>query len=160
MATLVTPQGMFFRSYEDCSAGRNDHARLARASAIKNTGAVAGAWPYLYGRERKSAWKRLWATNCARCLAAMLCEERQTVPASVRRWPDDCFRAEGLLSLYDGQKATPFPTAADDYLKAHKLYTSTLLRDGSLCVTTLSGGRGPILMHDGKLRRSSTFPTA
>ena len=59
---------------------------------------------------------------------------------------------DGLLSLYDGQKVTPFRTPADEYLKAHKLYTSTLLRDGSLCLTTLNGG-AVILAHDGKLRQ-------
>lgn len=56
-----------------------------------------------------------------------------------------------LLSLYDGQKVTPFPTTADSYLKVHKPYTSTQLQDGSLCVTTLDGGA--VLAHDGKLRQ-------
>ena len=45
-----------------------------------------------------------------------------------------------LLTLYDGQKVVPFPTQADDYLKTHKVYTTALLPDGSICVTTLNGG--------------------
>lgn len=48
---------------------------------------------------------------------------------------------DGLLSLYAGQKVTPFPTTADSYLKVHEPYTSTQLQDGSLCVTTLDGGQ-------------------
>ncbi len=59
---------------------------------------------------------------------------------------------DGLLTLYDGQKVTPFPTSVDDYLKAHKLYTSMPLRDGGFCLTTLDAG-AVILTHDGKLRR-------
>lgn len=56
----------------------------------------------------------------------------------------------GLLSLYDGQHATPFRTEADDFLKRHNLYTSLLLSDGRICVTTLTGG-AVILTHDGRL---------
>ena len=57
-----------------------------------------------------------------------------------------------LLTLYDGKEAVPFPTEADDYLTNHKPYTSTLLADGSFCVTTLNGG-AVIIGHDGKLRQ-------
>jgi len=59
---------------------------------------------------------------------------------------------EGVLSLYDGQKVTPFPTGADDYLKKFHVYTSTLLSDGGLAITTLSGG-ALIINHDGTLRQ-------
>ena len=58
----------------------------------------------------------------------------------------------GLLSLYDGQKSTPFRTQADAYLKQHKLYKSLILKDGSICLTTLTGG-AIILGHDGSLRQ-------
>jgi hypothetical protein len=64
---------------------------------------------------------------------------------------------EGLLTLYDGQKVTPFPTTADDYLKKNRVYTSTLLNDGSLAITTLSGG-ALILNHDGSLRQIIDVP--
>lgn len=56
------------------------------------------------------------------------------------------------MTLYDGQTVTPFPTEADQYLTKYKVYTSTLLNDGSLCLTTLNGG-AVILGHDGKLRQ-------
>ena len=56
------------------------------------------------------------------------------------------------LTLYDGQKVTPFPTQADDYLKKNELYTYIPLPDGSFCLNTLRGG-AVILEHDGRLRR-------
>lgn len=58
----------------------------------------------------------------------------------------------GKLTLYDGEKSTPFPTQADEYIKKHELYVSTPLADGGLCLTTLRGG-AVILDHDGRLRR-------
>jgi signal transduction histidine kinase/CheY-like chemotaxis protein len=59
---------------------------------------------------------------------------------------------DGLLTLYDGQKAVPFPTQADEYLKAKRLYTSLLLPDGGICLTTIQGGV-VLANHDGSLRR-------
>ncbi len=60
-------------------------------------------------------------------------------------------RAE-TFTFYDGQKVTPFPTQADDYLKKNELYTYRPLPDGSFCLNTLRGG-AVILEHDGRLRR-------
>jgi signal transduction histidine kinase/CheY-like chemotaxis protein len=57
-----------------------------------------------------------------------------------------------LLTLYDGQKVTPFPTEADGFLRKNKTYTSILLPDGGICVTTLTGG-AVIIERDGKLRQ-------
>jgi len=59
---------------------------------------------------------------------------------------------DGALTIYDGQKVTPFPTNADDYLKRVRVYTSTMLSDGSFAITTLSGGAA-LLNHDGSLRQ-------
>ena len=77
-------------------------------------------------------------------------------PASCSSHPFDDDRIlvsarDELLTLYDGQKAVPFPTQADDYLKTHKVYTTALLPDGSICITTLNGG-AVILSHDGRIR--------
>ena len=57
-----------------------------------------------------------------------------------------------MLTLYDGEKVTPFPTAADEYLKKNQVYTSVPLPDGGFCITTLRGG-AVIIEHDGRLRR-------
>lgn len=59
---------------------------------------------------------------------------------------------DGLLTLYDGQRAVPFPTQADESLRKHRVYTSTLLPDGGICLTSLLGG-ATLINHDGSLRR-------
>src|ERR1700722_11960683 len=60
-------------------------------------------------------------------------------------------RAE-TFTFYDGQKVTPFPTEADEYLKKNELYTYRPLPDGSFCLNTLRGG-AVIMEHDGRIRR-------
>lgn len=57
-----------------------------------------------------------------------------------------------LLTIFDGEKAVPFPTAADDFFKANEVYSSIILPDGSLCISTLRGGV-VILERDGRVRR-------
>lgn len=59
---------------------------------------------------------------------------------------------DGGITLYDGQKVTPFATDAEPFFKQHKIYNSTMLRDGRIVVNTLSGG-AVILGHDGKLQQ-------
>jgi signal transduction histidine kinase/DNA-binding response OmpR family regulator len=156
--TLVTPQGLFFRSYEELFRwdGKTMHVWHARPqSRIQALSAVRG---HIYTDENGIG------------LEEIVGDELRPVPggdayaksAKLFLHPYDDGRIVvsergGLLSLYDGQKVTPFPTGADDYLKAHKLYTSTLLRDGSLCLTTLSGG-AVILMHNGNLRQILDVP--
>ncbi len=55
-----------------------------------------------------------------------------------------------LLSIYNGQKAVPFHTQEDSYFKKYQLYTSLLLNNGDLCLTTFGGG-AVLLNHQGKL---------
>jgi signal transduction histidine kinase/DNA-binding response OmpR family regulator len=156
--TLVTPQGLFFRSYQELFRwdGKTMHVWHARPqSRIQALSAVRG---HIYTDENGIG------------LEEIVGDELRPVPggdayaksAKLFLHPYDDNRIivserEGLLSLYDGQKVTPFPTAADDYLKAHRLYTSTMLRDGSLCLTTLNGG-AVILKHDGKLSQILDVP--
>ncbi len=64
-----------------------------------------------------------------------------------------------LLSLYDGHTVTPFPTAADGYLLKNPAYTSMLMPDGSVFVTTLTGGVVWIA-HDGSLRNVFEGPNS
>ncbi len=56
------------------------------------------------------------------------------------------------LSLFDGQKATIFPTEADDYLRTAQPYSTIVLPDGALCIVTTVGGAA-IVERDGRLRR-------
>lgn len=55
-----------------------------------------------------------------------------------------------LLSIYNGKTAVPFRTQADAYFQKHLLYTTLLLRNGQLCVTTNNGG-AVILDRQGRL---------
>ncbi len=59
-------------------------------------------------------------------------------------------RDEALM-LYDGEKATPFPTKADEYLKSSELLTTKPLPDGGFCLNTVRGG-AVLVRHDGQLR--------
>jgi signal transduction histidine kinase/CheY-like chemotaxis protein/ligand-binding sensor domain-containing protein len=151
--TLITPKGVFFRSYEELFRwdGKTMHVwRQGVGSRFQALSAVRG---HIYTDQNGIG------------LQEIVGDELRNVPgggayansAKLFLHPYDDGRIivserEGLLSLYDGQKVSPFPTQADDYLKTHRLYTSTLLKDGSLCLTTLNGG-AVILTHDGKLRQ-------
>ena len=151
--TLVTPQGMFFRSYEELFRwdGKTMHVWHARAgSRFQAISLVSGhiftdengiGLEEIVGDELHPAPGGAAYANSIKLFLHPYDDGRMIVS-----------ERNGLLSLYDGQKVTPFPTPADDYLKAHRLYTSILLRDGSLCLTTLDGG-AVIVAHDGKLRQ-------
>jgi signal transduction histidine kinase/DNA-binding response OmpR family regulator len=151
--TLVTPQGMFFRSYEELFRWDGKTMHVWHAPAGFRFQALSMVRGHIYTDENGVGLEEIAG------------DELRPVPGgaayanSIKLFlhPYDDGRIivserNGLLSLYDGQKVTPFPTSVDDYLKAHKLYTSTLLRDGSLCLTTLDGG-AVIVTHDGKLRQ-------
>ena len=58
----------------------------------------------------------------------------------------------GLLTFYDGEKSFPFKTQADDFFKKSEVFTSIVLPDGGICVTTIGSG-AVILEHDGRLRQ-------
>ncbi len=151
--TIVTPRGMFFRSFEKLFRwdGKTMHIwRVREGSRFEGLSMVRG---------------RIYTSENGVGLEEIVGDELRPLPggaafAKSRKLflhPYDDGRIviserDGLLSIYDGQKVTPFTTTADDYLKAHKVYTSTLLRDGDLCVTTLDGG-AVIVDHDGKLRQ-------
>jgi signal transduction histidine kinase/DNA-binding response OmpR family regulator len=156
--TLATPQGLFFRSYEELFRwdGTTMHVWHARPqSRMQALSAVRG---HIYTAETGIGLEEIVGDE----LRPVPGGEAYAKSSKLFLYPYDDDRIivserEGLLTLYDGQKVRPFPTAADSYLKAHKLYTSTLLRDGSICLTTLSGG-AVILMHDGSLRQILDVP--
>jgi signal transduction histidine kinase/CheY-like chemotaxis protein len=151
--TLPTPQGVFFRTFEHLF--RWDGSRMQVWTPAPNS--RFHALSMVRGR--------VYTDQEGIGLQEIVGDEIRNVPGgdgyknSIKLFlhPYDDTRMvvserNGLLSLYDGQKVTPFRTAADDYLKKSKLYTSTMLRDGSLCVTTLQGGV-VIVNHDGSVRR-------
>ena len=152
--TLPTPQGIFFRSYELLFRwdGTNMHVwrPAAAGSRFEALSAVRG---HVYTSQIGIGLQELGGDE----LKLVPGGEAYAASRKLFLHPYDNNRIivsarNGLLSLYDGQKVTPFPTQADDYLKLHKTYMSAQLHDGSLCVTSLDGGVA-IIEHDGRLRR-------
>ncbi len=150
---VFTPQGTFFRSYEKLFRWDGKTMHVWRAPPESRFQALSVIRGHIYTDENGIG------------LEEIVGDELHPVPGgaayakSVKLFlhPYDngqilVSERNGLLSLYNGQKVVPFPTPADDYLKAHQLYTSTLLPDGGLSITTLSGG-AVIINHDGKLRQ-------
>jgi len=151
---LITPQGVFFRSYEMLFRwdGKEMHTWLPTGpkSLFQTIAAIHG---------------RIYTSQTGVGLQEVVGDELRTVPGGeaylgaaklfLHQYDENrvliTSRTHGI-TLYDGQKAIPFPTQADDYLKLHKVYTSTLMRDGAFCVTTLDGG-AVILEHDGRVRQ-------
>ncbi len=74
--------------------------------------------------------------------------------ATVRRYDDRrlLVAVSGKLTLYDGEKSTPFVTQTGDYLAKSELSTFTDLPDGGFCLNTRKGGSA-LIEHDGRLRR-------
>ena len=151
--TLPTPQGVFFRSYQTLFRWdgqrmkiwtSRDNARFEALSLVRGhiyTAQYGIGLEEIVGDELRlvpggEAYKN------SRKLFLNPFDNGQILISS----------RGGLLTLYDGQKSTPFKTGADEYLKKNELYVSTLLRDGSICLTTLGGG-AVILEHDGRLRQ-------
>ena len=150
--TLATPQGVFFRSYEKLL--RWDGSRMqvwspAGKDRFQTIALIRG---------------HILTSQSGVGLQEIVGDELRNLPGGnayqdsgkVFLHPYDDGRIlvsarNEMLTLYDGQKVVPFPTQADDFLKVHKIYTSTLLPDGGICITTLDGG-AVILAHDGKLR--------
>jgi len=150
---LTTPQGIFFRSYQLLFRwdGKNmhvwapmEHSRFQALSAVRG---------HIYTSQNGVGLQEVTGDDLRQVPGGGAYKDA----AKLFLYPYDDSRIivsqrEGLLTLYDGQKVTPFATQVDDFLKQHKLYTSTLLHDGSLCLTTLDGG-AVIIGHDGKLRQ-------
>jgi signal transduction histidine kinase/CheY-like chemotaxis protein len=150
--TLVTPQGVFFRAYEKMFRWDGKRMQVWTQPGNARFQAIAMVRGHLYSAQTGIG------------LQEVVGDELRPAPGgdayahSLKLFlhPYDDGRIlissrEQLMTLYDGQKVVPFPTQADDYLKSHKIYTSTLLPDGGICITTLNGG-AVILAHDGTLR--------
>ncbi len=156
--TVVTPRGIFFRSFERLFRWDGKRMQVWRPT----TNSPFQALSLVRGR--------IYTDQQGIGLQEIVGDEIHDLPGgdayrtSIKLflYPYDDNRIivserNGLLSLYDGQNATPFHTAADDYLRKAKLYVSIPLRDGGLCVNTLNGG-AVVLNHDGSLRRVIDVP--
>lgn len=151
--TLVTPRGLFFRSYEELFLWDGKTMQIWHSREGSRFQALSMVNGHIYTDENGTGLEEIVGNELQ--LVPGGATYSNSIKLFLHRYDNGRIIASernGLLSLYDGQKVMPFPTEADDYLKAHRLYTSTLLRDGGLCLTTLDGG-AVILTHDGKLRQ-------
>jgi signal transduction histidine kinase/CheY-like chemotaxis protein len=152
--TLPTPQGTFYRSYQELF--RWDGKTMHVWHPV-NPGGRFQALSIVRGH--------LYTAQTGIGLEEIVGDDLRPVPGGdaykdaiklfLHPWDDNRIlvtQREGALTIYDGQKVMPFLTTADDYLKKNRVYTSTLLSDGGLAITTLSGG-ALILNHDGFLRQ-------
>ena len=151
--TLVTPQGVYFRSYEKVFRwdgnsmhvwSRGNQGRYQALSAVRGhiyTSQTGIGLEEIVGDELRPLAGGDAFKDAVKLFLYPYDDTRMVVS-----------QREGLLSLYDGAKVTAFPTQVDNYIKQHKLYTSILLRDGGICITTLDGG-AVLLNHDGSLRQ-------
>ncbi len=152
--TLVTPEGVFFRSYEKLFRWDGQRMKVWSHQPRARFQALSAVRGHIYTAQGGGAG-----------LQEIVGDELRNVPggdayansSKLFLYPYDADRIlisqrDQLPTLYDGKQAVPFPTEADEYLTTHKPYTSTLLADGSFCITTLNGG-AVIIGHDGKLRQ-------
>ena len=151
--TLITPKGVFFRSFELLFRwdGATVHVwRPAPGSRFQALSAVRG---HIYTAQNGIGLQEIVGDDLRAAPGGEA--YRDSNKLFLHAYDDShslVSQRDGMLSLYDGQKVTPFVTQADEYLKKHKIYTSLMLKDGSICVTTLTGG-DVILGHDGSLRQ-------
>lgn len=151
--TLTTSHGVFFRSYEELL--RWDGTRMQVWKPQQ---------PNLRYQALSEVRGHVYTAQQGIGLEEIIGDELRPVPGGdgykdsiklyLHPWDNGkiLVSARGkLLTLYDGQKVTPFPTQADDYFRKFPPYTSTILPDGGIGITTNGGGM-VILDHDGKLR--------
>jgi signal transduction histidine kinase/CheY-like chemotaxis protein len=150
--TLATPQGTFFRAYNRIFRWDGKQMHIWSAAEKSNFEALSMVRGHLYTSQGGIG------------LEEIVGDEIRPVPGGeayrdfrkLFLFPYDDGRIlisarEHPLTIYDGHESILFPTQADEYLKEHKLYTSNLLKDGSIALTTLDGG-AVVLEHDGRLR--------
>jgi signal transduction histidine kinase/DNA-binding response OmpR family regulator len=150
--TLATPQGTFFRASNRIFRWDGKQMHIWSAAEKSNFEALSMVQGHLYTSQGGIG------------LEEIVGDEIRPVPGGeayrdfrkLFLFPYDDGRIlisarEQRLTIFDGHKSILFPTQADVYLKEHKLYTSTLLKDGSIALTTLDGG-AVVLEHDGRLR--------
>jgi hypothetical protein len=137
---LITPQGVFFRSYERLFRWDGKHMQVWSPAAKSRFQALSAVRGHIYTSQEGIG------------LQEIVGDELRNLPGgdgyrdSIKLFlhPYDAGHIlvsarNGLFTLYDGEKVTPFPTPVDDYFLKYKLYTSTILADGSICATTLGG---------------------
>jgi signal transduction histidine kinase/CheY-like chemotaxis protein/outer membrane protein assembly factor BamB len=151
--TLATPQGVFFRTFEHLFRWDGKRMQVWNPEPRSRFEALSLVRGHVYTDQKGIGLQEIVGDQIRNAPGGA--GYRDSIKLFLYPYDDHRIlvsERNGLLSLYDGEKVTPFHTAADEYLKKNKLYVSTLLRDGGICVNTLNGGV-VILNHDGSLRR-------
>ena len=150
--TLPTKQGIFFRSYENLFRWDGKTMQVWSATKATRFEALSLVRGHIYTAQHGTGLEEIQGDDIRPVQGGEAF--RDSIKLFLHPYGNNQIlisERDGLLSLYDGQKVVPFPTQADSYLKQYRTYTSMLLRDGSICVTTLSGG-AVILRPDGSIR--------
>lgn len=151
--TLVTPKGVFFRSFELLFRWDGESIHVWRPTSGSRFQALSAVRGHIYTAQNGIGLQEIVGDDLRAAPGGEA--YRNSNKLFLHAYDESHLlvsQRDGMLTLYDGQKVTPFATQADDYLKKHKVYTSILLKDGSICITTLIGG-DVILGHDGSLRQ-------
>ncbi|HEY1809774.1 MAG TPA: GAF domain-containing protein, partial [Acidobacteriaceae bacterium] len=148
---LPTPGGVFFRSYQSLFRWDGHHMQVWNAAASSSFQALSAVRGVVYTAQEGIGLEKIEGDS----LVPMPGGETYSSYQKLFLYPWDDQRIivsarNEPLSLYDGEKVTPFHSEAEDYLKTNEVYTSGMLRDGSLCVTTLKGG-AVIVGRDGSI---------
>lgn len=149
--TLPTTQGVFFRSYEFLFRWDGNQMHVWTPGAGGHFQALSEVNGHIYTAQDNVGLEEIVGDD----LRPVPGGDAYKGQMKLFLYPYDTGRIlvsarNGALTLYDGQKVTPFKTDADAYLKQYPIYISLMLRDGRICVATLNGG-AVILSHDGKL---------
>jgi signal transduction histidine kinase/CheY-like chemotaxis protein len=150
--TLATPQGVFFRSYEKLFRWDGHRMQVWTPAGKSRFQAIANIRGHILTSQNGIGLQEVVGDDLRNLLGGDAYQN--SIKLFLHPYDDGRILVSArdqLLTLYDGQKLVPFPTQADEYLKIHKVYTTALLPDGSICITTLDGG-AVILSHDGGIR--------
>ncbi|HEX3660326.1 MAG TPA: GAF domain-containing protein [Acidobacteriaceae bacterium] len=148
---LPTPQGVFFRTYQSLFRWDGHHMRVWNAGPSSSFQALSAVRGVVYTAQKSIGLEKIEGDS----LVPMPGGEAYSSYQKLFLYPWDDHHLivtsrEEPLTLYDGEKVTPFHSQADGYLKTNAIYTSTLLSDGSLCVNTFKGG-SVIVGRDGSV---------
>lgn len=151
--TLVTPQGVFFRAFEKIFRWDGKTMHVWSAASGQRFQALSLVNGHIYTSQNQIGLEEIVGDEI-RPLPGGDAYKNST---KLFLYPYNANQMlvterKGLLTFYDGQKSFPFKTQADDFFRKSELFTSLVLPDGGICVTTIGAG-AVVLEHDGRIRQ-------
>ena len=157
--TLSTPQGVFFHSYQRLFRWDGARMQVWVPPAIFPFQALSAIRGHVYTAQTGTGLEEIVGDQLHNMPAATPTNPIESCTFTLGRRPHSGFRARSTAHFVRRAKGHAFPTQADDYLRTHKIYTSTVLTDGSICITTLMAARSSLLTMASS-SRSSMKPRA